>query len=496
VGLLTPAARRFRAFLDGLPGAQLDSLARAYAAAAREQGAYVIKPDGTEVPIPPILTPSVVPRERMTQASADAHLLVTGLQRLTASLMEDPAREPLRRRLFGAFTPLEAEGLRTTWRAAGHLAVARVDYLVDIDGRPRALEVNSTIPAMQGYSDGIAAAFLREVSRFRGLSGHQAARLIDDNGRNTDDLLASLIAHYERLGGKPRQWLAIAIVARDGDAQRGELLHYVKRWCELGYLAWLATPADCRIVDGKAVVSGRAPDLIYRHIFARRLEPGSDFARMCLEPERFRVLNPIASHLEVKGMVGLLSAAAYDEHSPLDEAQRDAARRALPWTRVLDPVATVGPGGEPIADLAAWTRAHGHALVLKRSWDYGGKSVFLGAELDDDATQARLRSIIGEGGGSGPRTWDDLCDFALRDGDAWVVQELVHADKEPHLRADPQGVHARDLYVDLSAYANTGVAARPTGGAVRAAESRIVNILGGGGVAPLVRESVLESLLS
>ena len=99
---------------------------------------------------------------------------------------------------------------------------------------------------------------------------------------------------------------------------------------------------------------------------------------------------------------------------------------------------------------------------------------------DDHATQARLTSIIG---GSGTRGWDDLCDFALRDGDAWVVQELVHADKEPHLRADPQGVHARDLYVDLSAYANTGVAARPTGGAVRAAESRIVNILGGGGVA-------------
>jgi hypothetical protein len=489
---LTPAARRFRAFLDGLPAAQLESLARTYAAAARENGAYVVKADGSEVPIPPILTPSVVPAERMSRASTDAHLLVTGLQRLTAGLMDDPAREPLRRRLFGAFTPLEAEGLLTTWRAAAHLAVARVDYLVDIEGRPRALEVNTTIPAMQGYSDGIAEAFLREVARFRGLPAAQTQRLVDDNGRNTDDLLASLIAHYERLGGPPRQWLAIAIVAREGDAQRGELLHYVKRWCELGYLAWLATPADCRIEDGKAVVSGRAPDLIYRHIFARRLDPASDFARMCLSPERFRVLNPIASHLEVKGMVGLLSAAAHEPHSPLDDAQRDAARRALPWTRVLDPVATVGPSGEPIADLAAWTRAHGHALVLKRSWDYGGKSVFLGAEIDDDATQARLRAVTSA---TGAVSWTDLCDFALRDGDAWVVQELVHADKEPHLRADPSGVHAGDLYVDLSAYANTGVAARPSGGAVRAAESRIVNILGGGGVAPLIRESVLEALL-
>jgi hypothetical protein len=75
------------------------------------------------------------------------------------------------------------------------------------------------------------------------------------------------------------------------------------------------------------------------------------------------------------------------------------------------------------------------------------------------------------------------------------VQELVPAHPERMLRVDAGGVDARDLYVDLSAFTNLGEAPRPSGGAVRASESRIVNILGGGGLSPLVREDVLARLL-
>src|SRR5438034_636139 len=90
---------------------------------------------------------------------------------------------------------LEARALAATWGEAERLATARVDYLVDEAGRPRALEVNATIPAMQGYSDIVAAAFLREVSRERGAPESLAAALLDENGRNADMLLDSLLAH-------------------------------------------------------------------------------------------------------------------------------------------------------------------------------------------------------------------------------------------------------------------------------------------------------------
>ena len=143
------------------------------------------------------------------------------------------------------------------------------------------------------------------------------------------------------------------------------------------------------------------------------------------------MFNPISSHLEVKGMLGLLSAAAADDADAarigLDVDERMAVARAVPWTRLLQHGPTTGPDGEAIDELAAWVRAHGRALVLKRSWDYGGKGVYLGNELADGAaSEARLRTLLGRAPAD-VVGWDALVDFALADRDAWVVQELVAA---------------------------------------------------------------------
>jgi hypothetical protein len=489
---------RFEALWHTLTAEQQLLLARDYAARARADGAYVVRPDGGEVTIPPILTPVAIEPARQRQVASDAHLITRALTKVTSDLMEDPTRAPLKQRLFGAFTALEAEALGSTWRKSEQLATVRVDFLVGDDGHARALEVNSTIPAMQGYSDAIAAAFLRAVAAARGRTEAAAEALVAENGRNSDDLLVSLLSHHERLGGRTGPQ-SIAIVARAGDAQYGELLHYVRRWTALGHRVFIATPEVVRIVDGRAVVDDVIPDLIYRHIFARRLDPTSELARICLDPEHFHLFNPISSHLEVKGMLALLSAAAADDAEAtrigLGADERDAVARAVPWTRLLTHGATSGPGRESIDELPAWVHAHGRQLVLKRSWDYGGKGVFLGAELAEGAAaQARLQALLGR-----PPTalagWAELCDFALADRDAWVVQELVPATTERHLRVDADGVHACDLYVDLSAFTNLGAAPRPSGGAVRGSESRIVNILGGGGMAPLIRTDVLTRLL-
>ncbi|MGZ3407919.1 MAG: hypothetical protein ACXVAN_15820, partial [Polyangia bacterium] len=295
------ARARFDALWATLTSEQQTLLARDYATRARSDGAFVVMSDARQVPIPPILTPMAIDRAHLHDVSTQAHLITRALTKLTVDLMEDPARAPLKQRLFGAFTALEAEALGSTWRKSEQLATVRVDFLVDTNGRARALEVNSTIPAMQGYSDAIAAAFVRAVVAARALPDSVADGLIDANGRNSDDLLASLLSHHERLGGRSGGGQSIAIVARSGDAQYGELRHYVRRWEALGHRVFIATPEVVRIVDGRAVVDDVIPDLIYRHIFARRLDPAGDFARMCLEPERFHVFNPISSHLEVKG---------------------------------------------------------------------------------------------------------------------------------------------------------------------------------------------------
>lgn len=505
------ASARLVAWLDSLSPERRDALARDYVAAAAAGGAVLHKtdvPGGREVPLPPLLTPEILDAERIADMERNAHALVVALERLSSWLMSERG-EADRERLFRAFGPLEAEALRLTWREAARLATVRVDYLVDEDDHPRALEVNATIPAMQGYSDIVAGAFLREVGRTRGLDEHETTRLLDDNGRNADQLLASLLAHDALLGGAtsgPGQSRRIAVVAREGDAQLGELRYLARRWTALGCPTTLATPAQVHLGGGHLVIrtddAGElAPDLVYRHVFARRLDPAGDFARACLDPRRHRILNPINSHLEVKAMLALLSRAA-DPDEPgadafaaelgLDDELRREIMRSVPWTRLLAPGTTRGPDGERLDDLVRAVAAEPARFVLKRSWDYGGRSVFLGGDHDDAAAE-RAAEVLGA---PQPLDWPALVHGAATDPrDVWVVQALVPSRTKRHLVAGPDGARWADLYVDLSVYTNLGVPVRPQGGVSRAAPRRIVNLQSGGGLAPLLRAEVIDRLL-
>ena len=114
------------------------------------------------------------------------------------------------------------------------------------------------------------------------------------------------------------------------------------------------------------------------------------------------------------------------------------------------------------------TNALSRKLVLKRSWDYGGRAVFLGIDTP-------------------PARWRELLDRALAPGDVWVVQERVDAPVE---RRVVVGRGAIDSYVDLCAFTSLGLRTTPRGGASRAAPTRIVNILGGGGLAPVLSPEV------
>jgi hypothetical protein len=480
-------------WLAALTDQERDTLGRRHAAASIAGGAVVRTPGGEEVPIPPLLTPLAMAGARLATMESDAHALLSALARLTRWLMADGQRAD-RERLFRAFAPLETRALASGWELAEQLVTARVDFVLDESGRHRALEVNATIPAMQGYSDAVAASFLRTIGRARGIGEPNIDALIDENGRNSDDLLASLLAHYRKAGGSVAT-PSITIVARVGDAQIGELEHYARRWRALGHATTIAHPEEARLDGNTLLFDGKPSDLVYRHVFARRLDPEGAFARACLEPRAHFIWNPIASHLEVKGLLGYLSRAADEAELAatigLDDAERAAIARALPWTRLLERRESRGPRNESIADLAATVSENPDGFVIKRSWDYGGRSVFLGGDFDERAA-ARAGQVMER---ERPLGWRELVAAAVDDArDAWVVQELVRFRPERHLVAGPSGATWKDLYVDCSIYTNLGVTPRPQGGASRAAPGKIVNILGGGGLAPLIRTEVLAKL--
>ena len=114
--------------------------------------------------------------------------------------------------------------------------------------------------------------------------------------------------------------------------------------------------------------------------------------------------------------------------------------------------------------------------VLKRSWDYGGKSVYLGAELSPEAWRATVEGALGDERGGG-----------------FVAQERIVAELRPATRVTPDGLARGPLYHDVSTYCGLGPCA-PSGSVVRAAASPIVNLLGGGGLAPVLAGDVLDLL--
>jgi hypothetical protein len=153
----------------------------------------------------------------------------------------------------------------------------------------------------------------------------------------------------------------------------------------------------------------------------------------------------------------------------------------------------VGPDGQRVEDLVALVVAEPKRFVLKRAWDYGGRAVYLGRSVGTPAFEERAKAAYGT-----VPTWAELCERAATDplGGGFVVQEVVETTPEEHLLCEESGVTPLSLHVDYSAYASVGLAKQPAwGGVCRGSTSEIVNIVGGGGVLPLITTEVAQKLL-
>ena len=436
---------------------ELAEVGREAARAAWAHGLTVLR-DGAFVPIPVVAEPAVYPRAALEALAAEARAILSGSVKLARALLAaGDGRD--RAALFGPFEGLEREAMERLLEEAPCAAImARVDFLpVEGGGPPRALELNATIPAMSGYSDLAAHAWLRAAARARGLPPRVGEDLVAAAGSNMENLRAALCAFYEARGGT-RARPSIAVVSRPADSQTGELRRIVEHLRQMGHDAEHLTPDAC---------DPRRWDVLYRHVWAHNTPPEAPFAEALRHPARFVLANPVNGMLEAKALFARLSEAGDDralaDRAGLDDAERAAAAR-LPFTRRLD------------AGLAPRLLAERERWVLKRSWDYGGKSVHLGAVMTEEA-------------------WRAAVEAALRDerGGGFVAQERVVTGHAPATRVTPDAVERAPLYRDVSTYCGLGLSA-PNGSVVRAAASPVGNILGGGGIAPVVTEDVLSRL--
>lgn len=479
----------FATWWDGLPAARRAALTERYARALFDDGLTVFR-DGTFHPIAPALTPEPIDDGELAALCADAELLLSATAKACRWTLgpDGGAHAAL---LYAYLTPLEHEAVARDPERLFDVATARVDFFRGPDGVARALELNATIPAMQGYSDLVAHRWIGEIAAEL---GRDPAPLIARAGSNTADLLSSLLAHYRRAGGRAEK-PAIAIVSRRADSQLGELRHYERAFTAAGHRARHVFVDELAFdPDGMVSARGERFDLVYRHIFARRVEPGSVMAKLLVDPGPNFIANPVLAPLEVKGVLGLLHEDAGAPFLPLTDDERGAVARRVPWTRVLRAGPSQTPEG-PVADLPRWVAANASRVVVKRSWDYGGKGVLIGPDAETDPVRHRIGEIY-----PGCDAWAEFVVRAAADPNVWVVQELVPPSPQRHLLVlrDEGGAPApswHDVFVDVNAYACLGADAKPRGGVCRASSSKIVNILGGGGVAPLIQRSVLDALL-
>ncbi len=443
---------------DIFEGEALAEVGRDAAALAWGEGMTVLRPDGAVVPIPLVAEPEAPTRAALDGLAVEAERILSGAVKLARTLLASgDARD--RAALEEPFAGLEAEAMGRLFAEAPLPAmVARVDFLAPADGGPpRALELNATIPAMPAYADLAAFSWIRAAARARGRTPRQARALVAACGSHMERLRAALVAFYRARGGT-RARPSIALVARPGDAQIGELRRLAAHFRQMGHRAENLVPATCMPEQW---------DVLYRHVWASRVDPADPFARALRAPGRYVLANPVNGLLEAKALFARLSECAEDPalaaRAGLDEGERAAAAR-LPWTRRLAP------------ELRPRLVAERERFVLKRSWDYGGKSVHLGAETAPDA-------------------WSRVVEEALVDqrGGGFVAQERIFAARRPATRITPEGVTRGELYRDVSTYCGLGPS-RPSGSVVRAAASPVVNILGGGGLAPVIPADVLDAL--
>ncbi len=432
---LTDAAKRADEEISAMPEGARDALAAKAQRCASLRGLM-----RGATPIPLVLSPCSLPREELRQLGSEARLLVSALVKVARELIE---RRPAKARLlFHHLAPLELEALKTRWREAEELLLARVDWFVDQRGRAYALEVNATIPAMPVYSDAAVRGWLEAVRPNASDEG---------NPRNAPWLIDALL----RVSRHRAQPVQVQILHRDGDPQRTELDALVALLKERGIAARTCTPLD-------VALDGDPHRVLYRHLFARNVDAASALGRAFLDPQRHGMWNRVDGWLETKGLFAELSLE--QDAKFLTEAERAAVKVLVPWTRLID-------------DIEDRELGDGDAFVLKKSHDYGGKSVVIGRETGRAAFARALATARRDEPGS------------------WVAQRLIDAPAIPRWLVQQDRALRLPLHLDISTYASL-VDGVPDGGSVcRAAPGLVVNIVGGGGVAPLFADDVLDAAL-
>lgn len=335
--------------------------------------------------------------------------------------------------------------------------VARLDGFLVRGGPFRVIEYNAESPGGIAFGDALAAIF-RRLPVMEAFAREYALTTYDGLANTLRQLL---FAHERRIGRPPPAPPSIAVVDWKSAPTRREFELCAESFTRKGCPSRVLEPDQLRFESGRLTAGGAPIDIVYKRVLA-----GDLVARGGPDHPLVRAIAAgavtCASRLQVHLLFRKeLFAFFHDDRlgHRFSEGERDAIRRMVPWSRIVEDV-EVEDGGARMR-LFDLVRSRRERLVLKPTDQYGGKGVVLGWLATPEEWEKTL-----EAGRSEP----------------YLVQERVALPSErfPFIQGDG-ALAFGDFFADIDPYIWGGV--RSEGFGSRLAPGELLNVTAGGGSA-------------
>jgi hypothetical protein len=318
------------------------------------------------------------------------------------------------------------------------------------------VELNAECPAGIAYSD-VAAEIFMEMPLVREFRKQHAVTPMYCR----ENMLDVLLAIYERVRGRGER-PNIAIIDYKGLPTQREFELFKAYFERRGYPTTIADPRDVEMRAGKLYHGEFRIDLIYRRVLTTELLEKADQCQAFIEAYHKSAAVFVNSfrtkYVHKKMLFGVLTDERHKHY--FTDAEREAIRQHIPWTRRVQDETTTYGGNE--IRLLEFIRARRDQLVLKPNDDYGGHGIYIGWEADAG-------------------TWDAAIEKAL--GGDYLVQERVTTSRElfPYVNQDDGQVEMLDMLLDVDPLLFFG---RVAGGFTRLSSSSLANVTSGAGMVP------------
>lgn len=331
---------------------------------------------------------------------------------------------------------------------------SRFDTFFASDDELLFTELNSETPAGAGYSDALSEVFygLPVFQEFQ-----RRFQVFPIPAR--PGVLHALTDSFKQWQGHTSDAPRIAILDWREVPTFSEFVIFYDYFKAMGFEARIVDPREVEYRDGKLMAGDYHITLIYKRVLIGELIERGGIDHPVVRAVRDRAVCMVNSFrckiLFKKASLAVLS----DERNAalFTPAQQAAIAKHIPWTRVMEPRTTTGPGGTAI-DLVPWASTNKDDLVLKPNDDYGGKGIVLGWLVDQ-------------------RTWDDAVQTALTH--PYVVQQKVKLPHEAFPSFENNSLHVLDRMLDTNPYVAFGT--HMHGCLTRISTEALVNVTAGGG---------------